>query len=89
MEKVYEFEPVPQDLTQEQQKHIIGIQANLWAEYIPTPEHAEYMTWPRLLAISEIAWNSSEKDPFDKFKKRVAGNLNKLDAKSVNYRKLD
>src|SRR5690606_25113480 len=60
LEKVYSYEPVPADLSAEQAQHILGAQANLWTEYIATPEHAEYMLFPRLLALAEIDWSPRE-----------------------------
>ena len=56
LEKVYSYNPVSDSLTVEQAKLVYGVQANLWAEYIPTPEHMEYMIHPRILALAEVAW---------------------------------
>ena len=53
--KVYNYEPMPADLTPEEQKYIIGVQANLWTEYIPTYSQVEYMELPRMAALSEIS----------------------------------
>lgn len=54
LKRVYDYEPVPKELNEEQAKHVLGAQANLWTEYIPTTQHAEYMVLPRLLALSEV-----------------------------------
>lgn len=56
VEKVYAYEPIPDTLSQELGAHILGVQANLWAEYIKTPEHQEYMLLPRMAALSEVQW---------------------------------
>lgn len=56
VEKVYSYEPVPDSLAQELNDRILGVQANLWTEYIKTPEHLEYMLLPRLAALSEVQW---------------------------------
>ncbi|MCC8036482.1 MAG: family 20 glycosylhydrolase, partial [Rikenellaceae bacterium] len=56
IEKVYSFEPVPEGLTEEEAAHILGVQANIWVEYISEPEHLEYMLLPRLSALSEVQW---------------------------------
>ena len=56
VETVYNYEPMPADLTPEEQKYIIGVQANLWTEYIPTYSQVEYMELPRMAALSEIQW---------------------------------
>lgn len=63
VEKVYSYEPFIDEMTDEQKKHIIGVQTNLWTEYIPTAEHLEYMLLPRMTAISEVQWcNADHKD---------------------------
>ena len=59
LEKVYSYNPVSDSLTVEQAELVYGAQGNLWAEYIPTPEHMEYMIYPRILALAEVAWSGS------------------------------
>lgn len=71
LEKVYSFEPALESLTVEQRGHILGAQANLWTEYIPTAEQAEYMLLPRMAALSEVAWTQSEKKDYDNFLTRL------------------
>ncbi|MBB4037044.1 hexosaminidase [Dysgonomonas hofstadii] len=73
LERVYRFEPVPAELTDEQKKHIIGTQVNLWTEYISKPDHAEYMLLPRLAAISEVQWSDPQKKDYGSFKNRLTG----------------
>jgi len=87
LEKVYSFEPVPEDLNSEEAKYIIGVQANLWTEYIPTPEHADYMTFPRLCALAEVAWSPVYKKNFDGFAKRLKKHLNYLEVNNIGYAK--
>ncbi len=70
LEKVYNFEPVPDVLTEEEQKYIIGAQANLWTEYIPTYAQAQYMTLPRLAALAEVQWSAKEKKDYQSFLNR-------------------
>ena len=72
LERVYSFEPVPYILKEEEKKYIIGAQANLWREYIPTYSHALYMTLPRLAALSEVQWTSKEKKNYQSFLNRCA-----------------
>ncbi len=85
VEKVYSFEPVPAGLTVEEQKYIIGAQANLWTEYIPTSDHVEYMIMPRIAALSEVQWTMPEKKDYNLFLHRLE-NLMKLYKKSgYNY----
>jgi hexosaminidase len=85
VKKVYEYEPVPKQLTPEQAKHVLGAQANVWTEYIPTSDHVEYMVYPRAVAMSEVLW-SSKKD-YNDFVKRLEVHLKRLDAWKVNYAK--
>ncbi len=61
VERVYSFNPYPEALTAEQNKHILGVQANLWTEYIKTFKHVEYMALPRLAALAEVQWSNPEK----------------------------
>lgn len=68
LEKVYSFEPVPAQLTEDQKKHILGGQANLWTEYIPTTKQVEYMVLPRMAAMSEVLWTNPELKDYKQFK---------------------
>jgi hexosaminidase len=86
LERVYEFEPVPDSLTPEQAKHILGAQSNLWTEYIPTPAQAEYMAWPRALALAELNWSPKASRSWESFKARLPWALRSLDQLKVNYR---
>lgn len=70
-EKVYAFEPVAPELTPEQAKHILGVQANVWCEYIATPHWVEYMVLPRMAALAEVQWLQPEQKDFEAFKQRV------------------
>ena len=60
LDTVYNYNPLPAELTPEEQAYIIGVQANIWGEYIQTPEYFEYMAFPRLLAMSEVQWTQPE-----------------------------
>jgi len=71
LQKVYSYNPVPDSLNAEQKKLILGVQANLWTEFIPTPEHAEYMIYPRLLALAEVAWSAPERKSYTDFHERA------------------
>ena len=72
LKKVYSYNPVPDSLTLEESKRILGVQANLWVEYISTQKHVEYMLYPRLLALSEVAWSNLENKSWTRF--RLAAN---------------
>lgn len=89
LDTVYGFEPIPDELTEREARHIVGAQGNVWTEFISTPDHAEYMTYPRALALSEVAWSPKAKRSFDEFARGVNTNLAHLDALGVNYRALD
>ncbi|MCH5318655.1 MAG: family 20 glycosylhydrolase [Paramuribaculum sp.] len=84
VEKVYSYEPYPKDLTPEEAKHIIGVQANLWTEYIPTYSQVEYMELPRMAALSEVQWSNAPKD-YKAFLKRVPQMVNQYRANGYNY----
>ncbi len=87
LERVYEFEPTPEELNAGEARHILGAQANLWSEFIPTPEHAEYMIFPRLLALSEVVWSPREARDWDDFVMRLFSWLPRLDAGDIHYAK--
>jgi hexosaminidase len=89
LERVYSFEPVPPTIAPDKAKHVLGAQAQLWAEYIPNPRHLEYMAWPRLAALSEVVWSSAASKNFSDFESRVKTHLQRLDAIGVNYRPLN
>jgi hexosaminidase len=89
LEKVYEFEPMPSGLSSEQQRHILGGQANLWTEYMGTADHVEYMAYPRMVALSESLWSPMESRDLEDFKSRLRTHLRRLDTLQVNYRPLD
>lgn len=87
LSKTYAYDPVPKTLTPDQQKHIIGVQANLWTEYIATPAKAEYMLLPRMLALAEVAWTSPTRKDFKNFSlERIPRHLAMLEARGYNYR---
>jgi len=69
--KVYAFEPVPEELNAKEAKHIIGAQANVWTEYLKTPDAVTYMILPRMAALSEVLWSPSEKRNWENFYNRL------------------
>ena len=89
LEKVYSYEPLPPELTPEQGRHVLGVQGNLWTEYIATPERAEYMSWPRACALAEAGWSPAEAREWGDFRRRLAAHLPRLDALGVRYRALE
>ena len=89
LEKLYGYEPLD-EIPAEAQSHILGVQCNLWTEYIATPEHLEYMLFPRVLALSELQWCAPERKDFARFKADLdAHALPVLRQLGVNFRELD
>ena len=85
LEMVYSFNPEFGELTVEQQKHILGVQGNLWTEYIATSEHLEYMACPRMFAVSEVGWTQAAKKDFEDFLARFEVQRKRYDALDINY----
>lgn len=83
--EVYAYEPIPGALTPAEAAFIIGAQGNLWTEYIPTPEHAEYMAYPRALALAEVVWSPAEKKNYSDFIERLRLLRPYLDNLKINY----
>ena len=84
LEKVYSFEPVPDSLSTKEAELILGVQGNVWTEHIPTPEHYEYMIYPRILALAEIGWSPSEVKKWDNFHTRALQAVNMLREQGYN-----
>ena len=82
LNKVYEFEPVPEGVDPD---YILGGQGNLWAESVPVFRHAEYMLWPRAFALSEVLWSPKDSRDWNDFVQRTEYNLRRLDRADVNY----
>ena len=84
IEKVYSYNPVPDSLTTEEASRILGVQANLWVEYVSTTQHVEHMAWPRLIALSEVAWTQPENKDWNNFKMRVNNAIPVLEKKGYS-----
>lgn len=85
IKRVYSYDPVPADsLTAGESRHIIGVQANTWTEYIPDSKHLEYMMFPRALALAEIAWTPQELRSWDDFKARMNAHIPVLQQKGLH-----
>jgi len=85
LETVYKYEPLPAELSADEQKYILGAQANVWSEYIATGEKAEYMIFPRVDALSEVLWSQKENKNWDDFKNRLQQQLKRYDFLNVHY----
>jgi hexosaminidase len=86
LSKVYSYDPVPEELSADQKKYIIGVQANVWSEYIPSVKQAEYMIMPRMLAMAEVAWTPLKEKNYTNFLQRIPKQLQYLDDRHINYR---
>ncbi len=87
LRKVYEFEPVPRYPSTASAGLVLGAQANLWSEYVATPEHAEYMLLPRLQALAEVVWSPPEVRDYDGLVTRLSTDVLRLETKGVRYSK--
>jgi len=84
---VYNYEPVPTELTAEQAQYIWGGQGSLWSEYITNPAKVQYQLFPRLDALSEILWSPKEKRNYPDFKKRLKTQFKRYDLMGITYSK--
>lgn len=87
VEKVYSYNPTPEELTEDQKKYILGAQGNVWTEYIKTPNYVEYMILPRMTALSEVVWSSKESKDWANFKTRLTTLKERYDVMGLNYAK--
>jgi len=85
LSQVYEFNPIPEELTAEQAKYIWGGQANVWTEYMETTDYVEYMLLPRLLALSEALWTKERNKDYDEFNERLQSHKKLLTSRGYHY----
>jgi hexosaminidase len=85
LKEVYGFDPVPPQLSEVEAKNILGGQANLWTEFIKTPEHAEYMVLPRMSALAEAIWTAKEEKDWLRFRSNLETQLKRFEAMDANY----
>lgn len=88
LEDIYDFNPVPGDLSKEETARVIGVQAQMWSEYLSSTGRVEYMAFPRLCAFAEMAWRKERKVTFEVFKTHLKRHLSRLDVQDVRYRSL-
>ncbi|MDE0759240.1 MAG: beta-N-acetylhexosaminidase [Pseudomonadales bacterium] len=84
--QVYHFEPKPAGPPSEVRQRILGAQGQLWTEFMKTPEHVEYMAYPRAAALAEVVWSPRKNRNYDNFLQRLPGHMQRLDVLDVNYR---
>ncbi len=85
IDKVYHYEPVPEVLSAEEAKHIMGAQANVWTEYLSTPEQVEYMVFPRVSALAEVVWSPKEARDWNRFLSDLPKQLRRYEYKGINF----
>ena len=86
MRSIYEYDVQPASMNAKQKQHVIGVQGNLWCEYIPTRERALFMYFPRILALSELAWTKPELKDYDQFYSRLPQQFKMLHTLNVPFR---
>ena len=89
LKQVWGFVVAPEQIADDKKHHILGGQGNVWTEYIPNSDHAEYMAYPRAIAIADVLWNHPEERSYDALVERLKAHLPCLDMLGVNYRPLD
>ena len=85
VERCYSYEPYPKDMTDEQKAHILGVQANMWTEYIAEPDHLYYMLLPRLAALSEVQWCAADRKDWGRFYDAVGNMCSVYETMGYNY----
>ncbi|WP_438946920.1 glycoside hydrolase family 20 protein [Sediminibacterium sp.] len=87
LKRVYDYEPLPKELTNEEARYVLGAQANLWTEYVTTPKQVQYMVLPRMLALSEVLWSPAENKNWASFNNRLQTHFKSFDQKGLHYSK--
>jgi hexosaminidase len=89
LEKIYSYEPVPDSLTSEEAKYIMGAQGNVWTEYMPNSAHVEYMVYPRAAALSEVVWSPKESRNYESFMERMQSMIKRYYAYGINFSRVE
>ncbi|UXP33861.1 family 20 glycosylhydrolase [Reichenbachiella agarivorans] len=87
LENVYAYDPMPDALSVDEQKYIMGVQANVWTEYMPTEDQIEYQVYPRVSALAEVVWSKEANKDWVDFKNRIPKQLARFDMLDINYAK--
>jgi hexosaminidase len=86
IKRVYAYEPIPEELSRDEGKHVLGVQGNVWTEYMPNFRQVQYMAYPRAAALAEVAWSSNEDRNWDEFEKRLTRvHFARLHALGINF----
>jgi hexosaminidase len=89
LETAYSFEPIPPEFDASQSRHVLGLQGNVWTEYMPDMRQVEYMTWPRAAALAEVGWTAVSRKKWADFQRRIATDLQRLRTRGATFRPLD
>jgi len=89
LERVYQYDPVPNAIDPDKVSHVLGVQGQLWSEYIPNPQHLEYMAYPRAAALAEVGWSPKASKDYDDFLNRLRHHTKRLQAMEIHYRPLN
>lgn len=87
LRNVYFYEPTPQELSEEEAKHILGVQGNIWSEFIHSPDEVEYMGFPRASALAEVAWTPAPLKNWENFARKMETQYKRYDDLGINYAK--
>ena len=87
--KVYSYDPIPAAIAADKVQHVLGVQGQLWGEFIATPEHLNYMGYPRAAALAEVGWSTRSNKDYDDFLRRLRQHLKRLQTLGVKFRPLD
>ena len=85
LKKVYSYNPVPKNLDQNEAKHILGAQGNVWTEYIPDTKQVEYMVLPRMAALAEVDWTPADNKNWNDFQRRINNHFQRYNYLGYNY----
>jgi hexosaminidase len=88
LEEIYSYEPVPDTLTVDEAKYIMGAQGNVWTEYMKTSDHVEYMVYPRAAALAEVVWSPKAERSYEEFLNRLRILAKRYDFYGLNYSKV-
>jgi hexosaminidase len=87
--KVYAYDPIPDAIATDKAQHVLGVQGQLWGEFIATAKHLNYMAYPRAAALAEVAWSTEAGKDYEDFVGRLRHHLKRLGMMGVNFRSLD
>jgi len=85
VEKSYSYEPIPEELTAEEAKHVLGVEGNMWTEWVPNRDRLDFQVYPRLTALSEVGWSPKDARDWKDFEARLASHLKRLEILGVKY----